>query len=327
VEESLKKKGISWRPDPAGLQLLILDASYIELCMKMYDWAKYTTTKGAVKLHTVTDGYLPVLTVITDGKAADVTVAERMMDCEAARRREQAGGGADALIVEGEDEFAPSFRQSGFPKGSVVVMDRGYVKYSLFKTMEDLGLYFVTRAKVQMSYVVKEVRPLPENAEPSDPKAAVVTRDEIIRLAAPKANAAFDGDLRLVTAHDPAGGRTFQFLTNLMKPEAHVISAVYKARWQIESFFKQLKNFTRIKSFFGTSENAVRTQIFACLIASLLFKYIKLIAAVAWDYSTLRDVVRFSMFQYWDLIELVNNPTRLPRPPTPGIPASAVFSV
>ena len=187
-------------------KLMSLDSSTIDLCLSMYDWAKFRRTKGAVKLHLVLDhdGYLPSYAVITDGKVSDVKVAHLLQ----------------------------------FDSGTIVVDDRGYNDYELFGKWTGLGVFFVTRMKDNTLYEVVEKRKVPENRN--------VLRDEVVRLTGLKAAEKCPHLVRRIEMYDPEKDQVFVFLTNYLKLGATTTCAIYKDRWKIELFFKALKQNLKI---------------------------------------------------------------------------------
>jgi hypothetical protein len=256
-------------------KLLSLDSSVIDLCLSIYDWAKFRRTKGAVKLHLVLDhdGYLPRFAVITDGKVSDVRVAHVLQ----------------------------------FDPGTIVVDDRGYNDYTLFGTWTAQGVYFVTRMKDNALYEVIETRRVPQNRN--------ILRDEVIRLTGIKAEEKCPHPLRRVEAYDPETDRVFMFLTNHLQLGASTISAVYKDRWAIEQFFKALKQNLKIKTFVGTSANAVKIQIWTALIALLILKYLQLKSQYNWSLSNLVALLRMNLFTHRDLWGWLDTPFEtLPAP-------------
>jgi hypothetical protein len=256
-------------------KLLSLDSSVIDLCLSIYDWAKFRRTKGAVKLHLVLDhdGYLPRFAVITDGKVSDVRVAHVLQ----------------------------------FDPGTIVVDDRGYNDYTLFGTWKAQGVYFVTRMKDNALYEVIETRRVPQNRN--------ILRDEVIRLTGIKAEEKCPHPLRRVEAYDPETDRVFMFLTNHLQLGASTISAVYKDRWAIEQFFKALKQNLKIKTFVGTSANAVKIQIWTALIALLILKYLQLKSQYNWSLSNLVALLRMNLFTHRDLWAWLDTPFEtLPAP-------------
>lgn len=238
----------------------------------MFDWAKFRRTKGAVKLHLLLDheGYLPVFAQITEGKKHDVTVARKL----------------------------------SFPKGSIVVCDRGYNDYELFGRLTREGVYFVTRQKDNAKYRVLEEKPLPGKRN--------VLRDQIIELGGYYARKKCPYRLRRVEFWDEENGRLLVFLTNHLEFGATTIAAIYKERWQIEIFFKTIKQNLKIKTFVGTSANALMTQIWTALIAVLLLKYLKFRSKFSWSLSNLVAMLRYNLFTYRDLWNWLDNPYASP---------------
>jgi len=249
-------------------KLMSMDSSTIDLCLSLYDWAKFRRTKGAVKLHLVLDhdGYLPSYAIITDGKVSDVKVAHMM-------------------------SFAP---------GTIVVDDRGYNDYALFAAWTGQGVFFVTRMKDNAVYEVVEQRDVPKNRR--------ILKDEIIRLTGVKAVERCPHLLRRIEMYDPEKEQVFVFLSNNFKLGATTISAVYKDRWQIELFFKALKQNLKIKTFVGTSANAVKIQIWTALIAILVLRYLQLKSRYGWSLSNLIALLRMNLFTHRDLWAWLDKP-------------------
>jgi len=250
--------------------LLSLDSTLISVCVSMFDWASYVQTKGAVKLHLVLNhqGYLPQYAVISDGKTADVKVAQQM-------------------------EFAP---------GTMLVMDRGYEDHSWWRTLTGGGVYFVTRLKDSTGYAILAEREVP---------AGTILRDEEIMLLSEK-NHSDPMRLRRIEVWVEEKQDTLVFVTNHPKLAASTIAAIYKDRWQIELFFKAIKQSLRIKTFIGTSENAVHIQIWTALIAVLLVRYLQLRSSWNWSLSNLFALLRQQLFVYRDLWIWMNKPFRPP---------------
>ena len=250
--------------------LLSLDSTLISVCVSMFDWASYVQTKGAVKLHLVLNhqGYLPQYAVISDGKTADVKVAQQM-------------------------EFAP---------GTMLVMDRGYEDHSWWRTLTGGGVYFVTRLKDSTGYAILAEREVP---------AGTILRDEEIMLLSEK-NHSDPMRLRRIEVWVEEKQDTLVFVTNHPKLAASTIAAIYKDRWQIELFFKAIKQSLRIKTFIGTSENAVHIQIWTALIAVLLVRYLQLRSTWNWSLSNLFALLRQQLFVYRDLWIWMNKPFRPP---------------
>lgn len=253
-------------------KLFSLDASVIELCASLFDWAKFRQTKGAVKLHLLLDhdGYLPVFAHITDGKTHELKVARTMC----------------------------------FPAGSIVAMDRGYIDYELFWKWTGDDVYFVTRQKDNAHYHVLEEKPIPRNGN--------ILRDQIIELGSFASQQKYPGVLRRLEVWDEENERTIVLLTNHMTFGATTIAAIYKDRWQIEIFFKVIKQNLRIKTFVGTSQNALLTQIWTALIAVLILKYLKYRSSFMWSLSNLVAMLRYNLFTYRDLWSWIDNPFEPP---------------
>jgi hypothetical protein len=252
-------------------KLVSLDSSVIDLCLSLYDWAKFRRTKGAVKLHLLLDhdGYLPSFAVVTDGKTSDIRVA----------------------------------RQLRFDAGTVVVVDRGYTDYQWFVDLGRQGVFFVSRLKDKAVYEVVEERKIPENRN--------VLRDQVIffpSLAEPELEYFF----RRVEIWDHQKQESIVFLTNHKEFGATTIAAIYKDRWQVELFFKAIKQSLKIKTFLGTSANAVYTQIWTALIAILVIKYLQLKSSFGWSLSNLVALLRHQLFVYRDLDAWLNDPFQAP---------------
>jgi uncharacterized protein DUF4372/DDE family transposase len=253
-------------------KLLSLDASLIELCVTLFDWAKFRQTKGAVKLHLLLDheGYLPSFALITEGRRHEIKVARTLK----------------------------------LPGGSVVAMDRGYNDYRLFGQWTAAGVWFVTKMKSNSSYeAVEKRRALVERN---------ILSDELIRLTGPGAEKKCPYRLRRVVVWDEAKQESIVLLTNHLGFGATTISAIYKDRWQIELFFKALKQNLKVKTFVGTSANALRIQIWTALIAMLLLKYLQLKSQLGWALSNLVALLRWNLFTYRDLWEWMDDPFETP---------------
>ncbi len=268
-------------------KLVSLDSSVIDLCLKLYDWAKFRRTKGAIKLHLLLDhdGYLPSFCVITTGKVADVTVARTL-------------------------KLQP---------GTIVVDDRGYNDYELFGCWSEQQVYFVTRLKDNALYRV--VKNLPRSEKSESP----VRKDQIIRFTGVNAPQRCAYEMRLVTFYDHEQQRTFQFLTNHFTLAATTIAAIYKDRWAVELFFKALKQNLKIKTFVGTSPNAVKIQVWTALIAMLLLRFLQLKSTWGWSLSNLVALLRMNLFTHRDLWAWLDNPFGVP--PDAGAPQQATLAL
>lgn len=255
-------------------KLYSIDGSVIDLCLSLFDWAKFRTTKGAIKLHLVLDhdGYLPCFALITEGIVHEVKALK--------------------------NDIITAF---SFAKGSFVVFDRGYNDYKLFSQWIGLGIHFVTRMKSNAKYRVVSRNKVP--------KGITILCDQIIRLTSAGAKADCPDLLRRIKIYDPEQDGVIVLLTNHLKFAASTISRIYKDRWEIEIFFKTIKQHLKIKTFVGTSPNAVKIQLWTALIAILLLKYMKMLSTYTkWSFSNLIALLRFNLFTYRDLTEWLNNP-------------------
>jgi hypothetical protein len=248
-------------------KLMSMDSTTIDLCVTLFDWAKFRRTKGAIKLHLLLDhdGYLPSFAYITDGKVADVKVA----------------------------------RMISFSPGTIVADDRGYNDYELWGRWTAQGVYFVTRMKDNAVYEAVGEKRVPQNRN--------ILQDEMIELRGAKA-AKCPFPLRRIEAYDPEKDKTFVFVTNNQVLGATTIAAIYKDRWQIEIFFKALKQNLKIKTFMGTTANAVKIQIWTALIAILILRYLQLLAKRGWSLSNLVALLRMNLFTHRDLWAWLNHP-------------------
>ena len=253
-------------------RLFSLDASIIPLCASLFDWAKYRRTKGAVKLHLLLDhdGYLPVFARVTTGKIHEVRIA----------------------------------RTLNFPAGSIVVVDKGYVDFSLFWSWNQSGVFFVTRQKGNARYRVVEQRAIPTNRN--------ILSDQLIALEGFYAHKKYPVVLRRLEVWDAENEQLIVLLTNHMDFGATTIAAIYKDRWQIEIFFKTIKQNLKIKTFVGTSANALLTQIWTALIAILVLKYLKHRSQYQWSLSNLVAMLRYNLFAYRDLWVWLDEPYEPP---------------
>lgn len=217
--------------------LYSFDSTLINVCLSLFPWATYRKKKGAFKLHTLFDhnGYLPSFIVLTDGNIHDINVVK-------------------------DDTY-------GFPDlspDSILLVDRAYIDYKWLYSLTKKGLYFVTRIKKNMKYTVLGQQEIPKNKS--------VIEDCAIGLYQSRF---YPAPIRLVTIADPESGEIISFLTNNFTLDSETIAELYRSRWQIETFFKWIKQNLKIKSFLGTSKNAVMTQIWAAMIYYLLLSFIK----------------------------------------------------
>jgi len=253
-------------------KLLSMDSSTISLCLALFPWAKFRRTKGAIKLHLLLDhdGYLPSFAHITNGKKADVRIAQLL----------------------------------SLPPGSIIAMDRGYNDYELYGKWTREMVYFVTRLKDNADYIVLEQHPVLAHKH--------ILSDETIMFASAKAQTNCPFPLRRIVVEDPDTGESIALLTNHFEFAASTIGAIYKDRWQIELFFKALKQNLRVKTFVGTSENALYIQIWTALIAMLLIKFMQFKAAIKWSLSNLVAFLRWNLFTYRNLWDWLDRPEDTP---------------
>jgi hypothetical protein len=253
-------------------KLLSLDSTTISLCLEMFPWAKFRRAKGGVKAHVLLDH--------DDYLPRYVLITEaRCSDVKMA---------------------------SAFPlnPGSIVVMDRGYNDYALFGTWTDDRIHFVTRLKDNAAYEVLAEAPVPTNRN--------IRADQLIQFTGEKARTDCPCLLRRVVVWDLVNEREIVLLTNLTEFGATTIAAIYKDRWEIELFFKALKQNLKVKTFVGTSENALRIQIWTALIAILLLKWLHHLSKAKWSLSNLASMLRMNLFTYRDLTAWLDNPFGTP---------------
>lgn len=258
-------------------KIFLLDATTISLCLSLFDWAKYKTKKGAVKMHTLLDydGHLPAYVNITDGKTADNK------------------GAYDVPLL----------------KRSVIVADRFYNDFALLNVWDSNEVYFVVRHKDNIKFrTIKELE-LPQN------KHQHLLKDEIIELTGTKTKDKYPKKLRRVALWDDKNGQTIEVITNQMSWTANTITELYKARWEVEIFFRDIKQQLHIKSFIGTSQNAVMIQIWTALITILILKALKTIAKYPWYLSNLVAFIRLNLFVKVNLQEWLDNPFEKEQPP------------
>ena len=248
--------------------LYSIDATTIDLCLSLYDWAKFRKTKGGIKLHVKLNhsGYIPCFAVITEAKKHEKNIVKDIP----------------------------------FNSGDVVVFDRGYNDYKDFLSYCNKGIYFVTRLKKNANYkVVKD-----KNVN----KYKNILSDQIIEFEGFYSQKRCPVKLRIIRSINPVTNKTINILTNQLKWSAQTISRVYKDRWQIEIFFKNMKQKLKIKSFLGTSENALNSQIWVALISYLLLCYLKFVSDYSWTIYKLMTVLPLCIFRRCDLWAWLNKP-------------------
>jgi hypothetical protein len=234
-----------------------LDSTTIDLCLSVFPWARFRSTKAAVKLHTLLDlrGNIPSFVHISDGKLHDVHAL-------------------DMLLPE---------------PGAIYVMDRGYVDFARLYVLHQAGAFFVTRAKSNID--AHRVY-----SAPADRKAGVIC-DQTIAMDGYRTQLHYPTHLRRIRFKDPETGKTFVFITNQVTLPALTICALYKSRWQVELFFKWIKQHLRIKQFYGTSENAVKTQIWIAVSIYVLVAIVRIRLGLEVSLYTLLQVISVMVFE------------------------------
>ena len=256
-------------------KLYAIDATTIDVCLAAFPWASFRRTKGAIKLHVGLDqaGHLPSFLSVTDGRAADVTVA----------------------------------RTWTFPAGSVVVADRAYLDFGWLHRLQEQGVTFVTRLKRGVKYRVLR-----------DHDVAIrtgVMSDQTIELTSARSRKAYPGTLRRVGYWDAETKQRYVFVTNNTTWVGRTIADLYKSRWQIELFFKWIKQYLKVKRFVGRSKNAVLTQLWVATCMYLLLAYLKFVLRLSWTLHRMLRVLQLNLFDRRSLLELFMPPA------PPGAPS------
>jgi putative transposase len=256
-------------------KLFSLDGSLIDLSMKLFPWADYNRKKAAFKLHVGLDhdGLIPAFAALTSGKASEM---------------EQA-------------------RQWKFPKGSVLVFDKGYNRYAWHNALSEKGFVWVTRIRGNALYRVIERRPVAHDTP--------VTSDQVIEYTGKKAREDGLPPIRRIGFRDPATGKHYVFITNQFKWSAQTIADIYQQRWQVELFFKWIKQNLKIKAFLGISQNAVMTQVLVALCLYLLLAYLKFQSRISKSLQQILRLLQTNLFIRRPLLELLQ--PMQPQPPPP----------
>ena len=253
-------------------KLLSLDSTTISLCLSLFPWAEFRRAKGGVKAHVLLDH--------DDYMPSFIHISEAKMH--------------DAKVLA-------LLRLNA---SSIVAMDRAYNDYKQFAHWTEAGVYFVTRMKDNAVYEVVKKRDVPLHRN--------ILSDEIILLTSAQAQKKCPHKLRRIVVWDADNERKIVLLTNHLTFGATTIADIYKERWQIELFFKALKQNLRVKSFVGTSENALRIQIWTALIAMLLLKWLHHLSKAGWSFSNLASMLRLNFFTYRDLRDWLDDPFNTP---------------
>jgi hypothetical protein len=255
-------------------KILILDSTTISVCLSAFNWARFRQKKGALKLHTLLDyeGCMPEYLFMRPAEQADVKFAQYLL----------------------------------LPSDSLVVADRAYLDFKMLYSWHQEGVNFVIRLKKSIKYEVIKERELPEG------RSENILKDEHIILSEEDTYNKYPKQLRRVAAYDSDNDQVIEVITNNFSWTASTIAELYKQRWMIEIFFKELKQHLKIKSFIGTSENAVRIQIWTALITLLILKYLKELGKYNWCLSNLIAFLRMNLFVKKSLQEWLDEPFKPP---------------
>lgn len=257
--------------------LYSLDATLIDLSLALFPWSDHNRHRGAVKLHVGLDhrGHFPVFARVTEGRCHDV----------------------------------PAGREFDFPKGSIVVIDKGYTDYDWYKQLTEKGIFFVTRQRNNARYRVIERRAVS--------RGQGVTSDQVIELTGNQLKGRSMPRLRRIGYQDPETGRHYVFLTNHFGLCAKTIADVYRDRWQVELFFKAIKQNLKIHAFVGNSMNAVLTQIWIALCAYLLLSFLRFQSKTGWSEQRILRLLQANLFSKKELMILIrpSPPANLSPPP------------
>jgi len=246
-------------------QAKILDATYVPLCDSLFPWADFMPGKAAVKLHFLLDAH--------------------------------AEAPEEVRLTSGQVHELEVARGLKFAAGDLLLLDRGYVDFTWLYSLHQAQVGFVTRLPKNIRYQVLQENPVPAGSG--------VLADQIIQLSTKYSRAHYPETLRLVRYRDPETGKEYGFLTNRADLPALAVADLYRQRWQIEAFFRWIKQNLKIKAFYGTSENAVLIQIWTALIAYLLLLWIKLRSRVGWTILELSRLVQNLIMErcnLWDLL-------------------------
>lgn len=258
-------------------KIFIIDVTVISLCLKLFDWAEYRQRKGAIKLHTVLDYDLSLPVFLH--------------------------------ITDGRKHDSHLAKNLDFPKGSVLIMDRAFLDFDWLNVLDSKGIFFVSRLKSNAQIEIAE-RYL------TDEKKEHIMSDEDIKMTGFYTAKKYPSKLRIVKVYDEKNDQELTLLTNNFSWTAETISQLYKARWEIETFFKTIKQVLKIKTFVGTTPNAVLVQIWTAMICILLLKYLQRKAKYQWHLSNLVGFLRINLFVKIDLWEWINSPfIKNERPP------------
>ncbi len=258
-------------------KLYSIDASVIDLSLAIFPWAQFRRRDGALKLHVGLDH---------DGCIP-----------------------AFMTLTDGKVHEVNEARKRRFPVGSILVMDKAYLDYGWYKSLTEQGVFFVTRARKNMRYRVVERRAVDTSTG--------LKVDQVICLTGQRAQKEELPPVRRIRYRDPESGQEYVFLTNHFRLAAATIAAVYKQRWQIELFFKWIKQNLKIKAFLGTSKNAVMTQIWVAMCVYLMLAYLKFASKAAASLQHILRLLQLNLFMRRDLLDLLHERPPDPVPPSP----------
>jgi hypothetical protein len=258
-------------------KLYALDASTIDLCLSVFNWAKFRRAKGGIKLHCLYDikEQVPAFNVIDTADIHEAKVSQN----------------ADLPLIP----------------DSIVTFDRAYIDFKQFHAYQTKGIYFVTRTKENLRFGFLGQQPVPDEIG--------LQFDHVVQISNPQQREKYPGKLRLIGFYDHKNGKTYQFLTNNFTLAASDVAHIYKARWDIELFFKWIKQNLKIKTFLGTSKNAVLSQIWVSMIYTLLLAYLKFQTKSAYSILKLSRIFHETLFFRQHLIDLLGlRPNKVPDP-------------
>lgn len=256
-----------------------VDGSNIDLCLSLFPWSNYGNVKGAIKIHPLLNlkTQIPEFMVIDEGTKNDISV-----------------------FKENKNYIISKLRDSSKNSSSILVFDRGYMDYSMFNELNDNNIIFVSRIRKDSNY-----KSLGQHDQ-SDRIKGNILNDEYIKLTGTTTKKKYPKKLRKITILDNKKNKTIEFITNDFNFSPKTIANIYKARWDIELFFKWIKQNLKIKTFFGTSKNAVMSQIWIAMISYLLMSYIKYQTKCSKSLLEISRLIRESLFTTLHLIEIIN---------------------
>ena len=253
-------------------KLFLFDSTTISLCLSLFPWANYRQTKGGVKVHVLLDQ--------SDYMPSFVTITDAKIH--------------DSAIS----------KTLNLKPGSIIAADRGYLDFDQFSRWNKNGIFFVTRMKDNIRYQT--------SLHVIGPYKSNVRSDDEIELTGINTRTKYPKKLRLVTVWNEEKQEEIKILTNNFKLAASTIGAIYKERWEIELFFKTLKQTLNVKTFIGTSENALRIQIWTAMISLLIIKWLHHLSKMKWSFSVMSTMLRLNLFTYRSLLDWLDNPYETP---------------